>query len=385
MINDVFAPVVKTLFIPDGNPGVQEVREIRAVPRLIKAEGDAEELTVSGEMDLSITYIPISEADDEVPWRTIEFSEKDDLGRFDNEEQVIARLESALKEDDEDDRDREEQWFRVDISVPFTLAIGTDRFSQDYIIRLDPFVHSSNWFVVGPNAIEFEAVLKLAAQAETENEKVAEVQNISPQREVLREEEIRISEAEEQPVKEEMANEEETRQHDLREEKTEVEEIKEEAKEEKPKEEETAKEVVQQKKPKEEETAKEEIQQIKTKEEVKKEKTKEQKAIEEAKKILQKLPPFKRSDDLPKINPLVAMKPITKQEVKPEAKPEEVRHSYLLGEKGYFQMKFYRVQLGEDLDAIADKFGISKERISAFNSVHEEEIRSGLLLSIPHN
>lgn len=46
-------------------------------------------------------------------------------------------------------------------------------------------------------------------------------------------------------------------------------------------------------------------------------------------------------------------------------------------------MKFYRVQLGEDLDAIADKLGVSKESIRELNAVGEEEIKFGLLLSVP--
>jgi len=403
MINDVFAPVVKTLFIPDGNPGVQEVKEIRAVPRLIRAEGDAQEITVSGEMDLNITYVPIKDRDDEVPWRTIQFSEKDALGRFDNEEQVIARLESALKEDEEEDgTGGNEEWFRVDISVPFTLAIGTEGFGKDHIIRLDPFVHSTNWFLVSPKAIEFEAVLKLASQEDFDAEKGGEEPKPLPRQEIVKGHEINFERTGEPGQNEELISKAEPGEPEMREAKPECPDIRKEEPEirelrvEKPEMKKAEEEQPKQLKPKDTEVKQELKEQKATGPEVKQDSWEQKpKAPEIKQEEKQQKPQESTPQTAPPAKPFgpppiwQAIKQTIKQEAKPEAKteikPGEDRHSLFLSDKGYYQMKFYRVQIGEDLDAIADKFGISRERISTFNSINEEEIRTGLLLSIPRN
>jgi len=414
MINDVFAPVVKTLFIPEGNPGVQEVKEIRAVPRVIQADGDAQEITVSGEMDLSITYVPINEIDDEVPWRTIQFSEEDDLGRRENEEQVIARLESALK-DDQDEDDEKDQWFRIDISVPFTLAIDTDGFCREHIVKINPCIHSSNWFLVGPKAIEYEAVLQLASQEEArESGEIKREKPIILQMEELSEEK---DSGKEEPKRED-SREEDSGAQELMEQESRVEQQK------KPKEQEKQKEQKEQKE--QQEQKQQEIIEVKepvVQKEVQQEIIKQEKSpiqqqgpiekqdliqVQRDKSIKQEdpispepicsreempVPVFSQKQDQkpltglrveekPKIKPKI--QPAAKTMAKSEIKIEKDGHR-VLAEKEYFQMKFYRVQLGEDLDAIADKFGIPRERISTHNSINEEEIRTGLLLSIPQS
>lgn len=171
MKNDVYAPVVKTLFIPEGNPGVQSVHEIRAIPRIHDAQGDSQEITITGEMDISITYLPMRESDHELPWRTVNFEDEGDFTDTEPDEKVIARLESALREEDDFDR-RENQYRDLSLNVPFTLAIGTEDLGRDHVVKLEPCVHSTNWFVVSPKAIEFEAVLQLAPQEELEAEEM---------------------------------------------------------------------------------------------------------------------------------------------------------------------------------------------------------------------
>lgn len=392
MIKDVFAPVVKTLFIPEGNPGVQEVKEIRAVPRVIQADGDAQEITVSGEMDLSISYIPINDTDDEIPWRTIQFTEEDDLGRRENEEQVIARLESALKEDqgeEDEEGKREDQWFRIDISVPFTLAIDTDGFWRDHIVKIDPCVYSSNWFLVGPKAIEFEAVLQLASQEEAEKTEIkGEEPKIMQMEELTREECSR-----EEDFREEEHIEQGFRVEEQKEQKEQKEEIMEQQ------EPGVAQQAAQQETIKQQKSLKQQDS-IEKQELIEKE-SGDQSLKQEERKCTEHLCP-QEVIPIPVLSQVQDQKPLTcfKEEEKPKIKPKipsvskpmdkseiKIREEKyrILVEKEYFQMKFYRVQLGEDLDAIADKFGIPRERISTHNSINEEEIRTGLLLSIPRS
>ncbi len=48
-----------------------------------------------------------------------------------------------------------------------------------------------------------------------------------------------------------------------------------------------------------------------------------------------------------------------------------------------YRLCFYRVQNGEDLDAVAEKHALSRESIIAANRVGEEDIKTGMLLTIP--
>ena len=50
---------------------------------------------------------------------------------------------------------------------------------------------------------------------------------------------------------------------------------------------------------------------------------------------------------------------------------------------GTYKLCFYRVQNGEDLDAVAEKHALSREIIIAANRVGEEDIKTGMLLTIP--
>ncbi|MEN3005796.1 LysM peptidoglycan-binding domain-containing protein [Dehalobacterium formicoaceticum] len=392
MVKDVFAPVVKTLFIPEGNPGVQEIKEIRAVPRMTQAEGDDQEITISGEMDLKIRYLPIDDMDEDIPWRSIQLTENETWSAAENEEQVIARLKSALKDEEEEtvqERLKDDETRELEICVPFTLAIDTEGLCRDHPMTMNPSVHSSNWFLVNPKAIEYEAVLQLITEENAEpvfraeepiplDEEFREASNTEPisaaeeyreipsTKSILLEEEYR-----EIPSTEPILLEEESREISsaepilLEEESGEV-----------PKAEPILTEEVyyeaENYRTEENEEIPELYAQTNDWEEIPTETASKDSFSE------REIPQFREVVPLENQVPL----PLPQKLIKVAAKEKEVR-SESSGRQSYFQMKFYRVQAGEDLDAIADKFGISRERISTFNAIHEEEIRTGLLLSIP--
>lgn len=390
MIKEVMAPVAKTLFIPTGNPGALEVKEIRAVPRLSQANANDQEITLSGELDLDIMYLPLTAKEG------LEFSTQ--------EEEVIARLEMALQHDvdDEDDvenwlpenledkladeRTQEEkvEWYQLEISVPFTVDIEKGAISEEQVIKLDPRLHSCQWLLVDPRAIEFEGVLKLSSKEEVDAQAGEKVVEPLPRVEASLEEEAMEELKEENEEAEAEAEgkeieEVELGEKEIVEEEGEIregigvteatEKVFEEAGVEKD-EDYLANNLI--------ENFEEDV--LGNLEEGTKAKEIENQG-EEREEIQEKIVEMPAGNQEEIIDQEI--KPLFLENIKPYEPPKDTI-SLNYPEKGnHFQMKFYRVQTGEDLDAIAEKFGISRERLRASNAIHEEEIRTGLLLTIP--
>lgn len=355
MVKDIFAPVVKTLFIPEGNPGVREIKEIRALPRMTQAEGDDQELIISGEMDLSIRYLPINDADEDIPWRSIELKENESWNPEENEEQVISRLKSALKEDVEvPHHERFPEEVQLRITVPFSLAVDTEGLYRDHPLIMNPAVHSNNWYLVSPKAIEYEAVLQLITEEDEEP--------------VLRSEEALEEETREAVSEEPVILEEETREAVSAEPEILEEEIREAA---------SAEPVILEEESREAVSAEPVILEEETRETV----SAEPVILEEEIREVSSIKPILREVYNARENEMIPL-PQPRKPAQETIKEKDVRFDSS-EKRSYFQIKFYRVQAGENLDDVANKFGLPRERIRTFNAVHEEEIRAGLLLSIP--
>jgi hypothetical protein len=400
MVKDIFAPVVKTLFIPEGNPGVREIKEIRALPRMTQAEGDDQELIISGEMDLSIRYLPINDADEDIPWRSIELKENESWNPEENEEQVISRLKSALKEDVEvPHHERFPEEVQLRITVPFSLAVDTEGLYRDHPLIMNPAVHSNNWYLVSPKAIEYEAVLQLITEEDEEpvlrSEEALEEETreaasaepvileeetreaVSAELEIL-EEEIREAVSEEPAILEEESREaasaepvileEETREAVSAEPEILEEEIREAA---------SAEPVILEEESREAVSAEPVILEEETREAV----SAEPVILEEEIREVSSIKPILREVYNARENEMIPL-PQPRKPAQETIKEKDVRFDSS-EKRSYFQIKFYRVQAGENLDDVANKFGLPRERIRTFNAVHEEEIRAGLLLSIP--
>lgn len=286
MKSDFVAPIIKTLFVPDGNPDIQEVGSISVDPRIRNADANDTEITISGDMQIELSYRPLTTAEDSPMWRKIDLDELDEAKENSgvSDEESLRNLEESFR--NEEDVSCEENR-RINLEIPFTLAVGKEVMDKEDVLRVEPVVQNVNWMLVSPRAIEFEAVLKL------ESEK-APAEDLPLASEEIRGD-ILAESIEDQSVPDAVTNcrcQTET----------------------------------------------------------------------------------------------MCQESLVKRD---SWQPPEIKHSYreeqraFFPNSGFYQMKFYRVQWGEDLDAIAERLEVSKEIIKSVNGISEEEIKTGMLLSIP--
>lgn len=286
MKSDFVAPIIKTLFVPDGNPDIQEVGNISVDPRIRNADENDTEITISGDMQIELSYRPLTTAEDSPMWRKIDLGELDEAKENSgvSDEESLRNLEESFR--NEEDVSCEENR-SINLEIPFTLAVGKEVMDKEDVLRVEPVVQNVNWMLVSPRAIEFEAVLKL--------------------------------ESEKAPAEDLPLASEEIRGDILAE------------------------------------------------------------SIED-----QSVP------DAVTTCRCQTETMCQETEVKRDSwQPPEIKHSYrdeqrvFFPSSGFYQMRFYRVQWGEDLDAIAERLEVSKEIIKSVNGISEEEIKTGMLLSIP--
>lgn len=454
MNNKILASVVKTIFVPKGNPDIKEVREIQAVPFIKNVEGDMDELTVTGEMELRLVYLPIDQAEKNIPWREI------DLEKAENEKYQ----DCAQEGEDNDWRQLEEEmaqekagFFKEDrelnLLVPFTTIMETRTMSRDPVMKFVPTVHTVNWTVVSPKAVECEMILNLGEKEEMEDLPMAERPGSD------RETEVFLTD-----IKSEYLQD--TKPIELR---TEINKLPQEVGAgeqpvvgdkirhgswEEPTNQTIVPEVIRAEKGTENDSmvketcgiqgfASDTVMDPETSWREKESDTSVVKTVENHREADAAIQVVERelADPLPEAGPKRVEEKAGDQQVRdtfgteaeketsdplPEAGakrveeetgdqqvkdtfgieaekepvdplpetgsgPVGVTYSYrespflMPSSSQYYQIKFYRVQFGEDLDAIADKLGIPKESIQRVNSISEEEIRAGTLLSIPTN
>jgi hypothetical protein len=466
---DIYAPVVKTLFIPEGNPGVQEINEIVAIPVIKNAEGETNRLTITGDMEISISYLPVLDTESGVSWKNdVDLQEGDYFGDNEETDQVLSCIEQELRKDQ---GQKQAEFWKVVLNVPFTLDVEMEPWDRGDILRIEPELYSKGWYVLNPQAVEFEAVLKLrgdnqetvsevsrdmivpkeeinekdaeASQIQEEEEKMVARgmgpdnisgtenaenlfsplgaddhspinQEITYQNQVTLEEEIRGileeewdqetagREQESPPAEntEDLPGAEAEERSDVpsssgsNEAEDRVLSIKEESIEDSC---ETKESTGEQEDEVPLDEAEESILQPETVISQDEEKI-DEKIRESVISQQVKLPDVKLAfqENLKKAN--IILKKETQIDYREEKNPAGAapkEDNYLKTdsytdkqiktnkEKDYFCLKFYRVQEGEDLDAIADKLGVSKDIICRVNYISEEEIRTGMLLTIP--
>jgi len=422
MNKNIFAPVVKTLFIPEGNPGVREIKDIAVVPKISDAQEDTDELTITGEMEIKMSYEPIWHDDF---WKRVNFNEVNyfrDSEKFCN---GLEKLEKVLEEQEL------ENFYQLTLHVPFTIAVETEFLDKDQVIMLQPVVQSIGWFVVNHNAVEFETVFKFAGIDQNDS-----MGNEKESPSSILEEEIELPDqiipcgrglSSFYPIKNEK-DEEKTVEMDSR-------QVPKETREElgfrfsrglqilENNETVAESQKINHKDkvicPEKEETLEPDFlcQDLKfgaeivsppnnPVQEVSSHLREDQKDPEvflgsnlrpgQSEEILnfvpipvedkKKDPHFKHRAQMTEIKQHFYRK--TPGETKQKAKgnvfqeEKEFPEDNQMGES-YFKMKFYCVQSGEDLDAVAYKLGVSKESICQTNLISEEDIRTGMLLSIP--
>jgi hypothetical protein len=466
--NDIFAPVVKTLFIPEGNPGVQEINEIVAVPVIRNAEGETNSLTITGDMEISISYVPVLDTESGVSWKNdVGLQEEDYFDDNEETDQVLSCIEQELRKDQ--GQKQAEVW-EVVLNVPFTLDVEIGPWDRGEILRIEPELYSKGWYVLNPQAVEFEAVLKLRGD---KKETVSEVSRdmIVPEKEIKeKDDEVSQIQEEEKMVARGMGpdsisgtenaenlfsplgaddhspiNQEITDQNQVTLEE-EIRGILEEewdqetgGGQESPSAENTedlpgaeAEERADVPSSSGSNEAEDRVLSLKKEESredssEKKEGTDEQEDEVPLDEIEESIPQPETVifQDEEKIDEKIREAVIPQQVKLPDVKlafqenfkkaniilKKETQIDYREGknpagavskednflktdsysdeqiktnkEKDYFCLKFYRVQQGEDLDAIADKLGVNKDSICRVNYISEEEIRTGMLLTIP--
>ncbi|NMA13990.1 MAG: LysM peptidoglycan-binding domain-containing protein [Clostridia bacterium] len=301
MKSSFVAPVIKTLFVPDGNPDVQEVQNIFVNPRIRNSDANDAEITISGDMQIELFYRPMRNADDSLIWRKVEFNDLNETGEDNNEfdEENLKNLEESFRKGEDVSQEGN---YKLNLEIPFTFAVDKEVMDKEDVLRVEPVVQNVNWMHVSPRAIEFEAVLKLERE-----------RNMAEDLPVISEEmraDLVLEPIEDQPVLG---------------------------------------------------------------------------AVEKCC-CQAKLEDNKTGDDQTNDNQT------DDQEVEEKIsnlQSPEIKQSYrneqraFFPSSGFYQMKFYRVQWGEDLDAIAERLGVAKEVIKTVNGISEEEIKTGMLLSIP--
>lgn len=409
MKNTIHAPVVKTLFIPEGNPGVQEVSGVRVVPSVNNVEGNTNELTITGDMEIRLSYVPEVASNDDLSWEKIDLSRDDDFGDGDLGEEALSKLEEAVQEVKVDLPDSESLEWQVVLNVPFTLAVEMERIPKDNILRLDPQVENVNWMLVGSKAIELEAVLKLSSE---EPDTLTEAyRNVDTQESLEEEENVETSGDKAAPVEESIETSTDSvetsfARMEIEEEEVEpssadnteaVEESEEvstdraEAVEESVEASTGSAEAIEESVEVSTESAEpvEESVEVSTDstepvEESVEVSTESAEPVEEnvevsansAEPVEESVETSSDSEEVVEVLEKPQTVPVIKQEyiMQNDTGTQDVKH---------YVLKFYIVQSGEDLDAIAEKHQVNKENILALNQINEEEIRTGQVLSVP--